>query len=379
MRYFFLIMGFVIVALATKVKADTLVGAPCVTPDGYYRSYTGGFTFFAYNSTPPYVTDCTVNQYIGYEYYSVPFNTTYKEYRRKVIFSVIPDCPSGEDFNVTSGECEQSSPSCPPNAVYNTQNEGCECMPPYLTEWDVDTMYCVMPDCPPFFESHTPPLPLFNQVTNVNDCNYFPMADFAYTTLGDVVCCYGQKNIEDNDPLSCGTNEIMVNGSCVPIEGGDENDPMAEERECAEGSTYSESAGQCVPVVPDTDVNEDGNPNSADADGDGTITNDELFQNDEWDDYSGDGSEFGINIGGMADKVGEAIDSYVLLDIPVSVSGTCNAELSYTFTVPIINKTHTIEANTYMEKMNEYNPVIKGIVLFLFSVSGVLLVMAGRD
>ena len=58
----------------------------------------------------------------------------------------------------------------------------------------------------------------------------------------------------------------------------------------------------------------------------------------------------------------------------MSISGTCNAELVRE--VNLLGASYTIDLRPYFKQLDEFAPTIKSLVIFLFGLSGVLIVLA---
>lgn len=256
-------------------------------------------------------------------------------------------------------------PACPLNSTYDFPTESCKCTLPYIPSYDLNgTMSCILPDCPAIYEQHQPPLPLFLVTTSVTNCNFFPMADNAVLNLDGMICCYGQEDVDDN--TNCALNEIEISGNCYPIDSNNSDSPIPPE--CGTDSYWSASANQCLPNQDDI--------NGSDAGGDtNTDTNSStpLPSPDDLLDFM-DIADFDE----VEQQLRDVVNSYVLVQIPVAISGTCSSEFQRTFT--FFGKSYTIDVSKYMSALNDYLPLLKSIILFMFSISGVLIVLSsGRD
>lgn len=341
-------------------------------------SHTGTTKINSYNGyASPY--DCTISsdgQWCAYQQYGpyVEASTWKTTLYFNVFTCVVGDpCTNGEQYDSSTGTCH---PPCPSNSSWDSVQEKCNCNTDYYATYDISgNMTCELPECPTSYDSHNPPLPLFKIVTDPSFCNFFAMADGAYLQINSSrTCCYGQESIDDNN--TCGTNEMEINGQCYPlVENNDTNPPI----ECNGDEYYSESQGGCVPIFT-TDTNGSTSPNdgvnsdTVDGDINTPLTDTNGDGKTNVDDYSGDGSEFGIDLDAVKGKLTSVINSYVLVDVPITASGTCSSDLQRTFT--ILGQSYTLDLAPYMQQFNEYLPIIKSLVLFMFAFSAVVLVLA---
>lgn len=278
----------------------------------------------------------------------------------------LSNCLEGETFDAESMSCSLPTPSCPPNSEYDYATEGCKCTLPYLPTYDLNgTMECLLAECPILFDEHNPPLPLFKVTTSASLCNFFPMGDNAVLDLDGTICCYGQEN--DDDDTICGANEIDIGGHCYPIETNDDN--STEPKTCASGSHWSDTANQCVPdATAYNDGNGTINPNTTDNN-DSTLlpSENDLADFDDIADWEG-----------VKDAMNGVLNSYILVQLPVNVGGTCTNELTQTFT--FMGHSYTLNLAPYLQSLNNYLPIFKGLIIFMFALGGVLIVLAsGRS
>lgn len=290
----------------------------------------------------------------------------------ETVYCVAPDyCDANQTYNPNTNTCDNVPDCTVPNSSYDWASEGCKCDAGYLPNYGFEGLQsCDLPECPPIYEEHQPPLPLFAQVAWPTECNFFPYGDNAVATLIPNVryCCYGQENTDNNS--SCGTNEIDIGGNCYPIEDNDDN--STDPKTCEKGSHWSASANQCLPD--DTSFINDLN---------GTMTNTNPDYNGTTSGFlpsDADKSAFEdvSNFDGVKDAMTDILSSYVLIQLPVNVGGTCTQELTQTFT--FMGHSYTWNLSPYLQPLNDYLPIFKGLIIFMFAFGGVLIVLAsGRS
>lgn len=282
--------------------------------------------------------------------------------------TLVNQCTAPDIFNPDTQQCEYIPDCNVTNSHYDLSSEGCVCDVNYLPTYDLNGLKsCDLPECPTVYEQHQPPLPLFSEVSNPANCNFFPFGDNAVATLIENVkyCCYGQQN-EDNNS-TCGPNEIQIGDNCYPIQDNDDNstDPI----DCGAGSSWSDSANQCLPDdIYSNDLNGTMSNNIDNNGTQGSLPN------------QGDIDAFLdiANFDGLKDEMGSLLNRYVLIQLPVNVGGTCTNEFTQTFS--FMGHSYTINLNSYMSAVYDYLPLLKGIILFMMALSGVVIVLSsGRD
>ena len=282
-------------------------------------------------------------------------------------------CLAPKVINPITDICEEPPVSpCPTNQQRLTPESECTCIPPLYAEYDVSSnLFCVMPDCPPTYGNNVPPLPLFLQTDNVNNCNFFALGDGAVLDLNGLICCYGQE--DTSPPEQCAINEMAINGECYPIVPREEVPEL--NTTCPKGSYWSINSESCLEWFPENNsTNPDGSPSATagDTDGDGSL--DDVGQDGS---YEGDG-DYGIDMDGAESALSNILTSYVLIDLPVSISSNCGDEFKKTFTLPVTGQSYSIDVAQHISTIEEYAPMIKAIILFMFSLSGVLIVLSGN-
>ena len=299
-------------------------------------------------------------------------------------------CESPCDANLTrnpdTGQCEQPPVSCPDGADYNVTAEECQCKKGYDSSYNAGgDLVCTPPLCPDTYDS----LPLFKVADSVVDCNFFELSDGSALTRPDgKICCYGQPALDDNS--SCPPNNVEINGECYPITDSNKTDP----KDCPSGEWWDISAndwaGGCVPIFEppadsnSTDPNNPPGGSNTPTGGSGelngsapatTLTNGDLFGGEMTPD------EYSDSLKGYTNKaydyVKKLLDGYVLVKLPVNISGSCSNELVQTFT--ILGKSYTVNLTSWFQKINDYNSLIYALVMFIFGVTGVIIVASGRS
>lgn len=292
--------------------------------------------------------------------------------------SCVCDDPS-KQFDTNTGQCTFS---CPVNASPDPNNpESCKCNDGYEPSYSLDgTFECLEKQCLPIVDD----LPFFLKVSpaDISLCNFFPLSDSSFVELDPSTgCCYGQPNFEDNS--TCPSNNIEINGQCYPVTSSDDNDtPVSHVCPTGEYWSFSANGGQggCVPFFTDSNGTD-----PLPSDGlDGTITGSDgnLSAIDLGYNFDNLGQDQGfadglvkdvVNLDGVSTELNKLLDSYVLIDLPLRATGSCDAELTKTITV--LGASYTIDARPWVSKFNEYLPLIRSFVIFSFVFSGVLIVL----
>ena len=295
-------------------------------------------------------------------------------------------CPINEVLDEEFCTCSIPEPTCPSNATYSNEEETCVCNVPYASEYQLNgSLSCVEPTCPSTYEISNNILPLYLQTSVSVGCNAFPLSDSASFSVGDILCCYGQEDIEDDN--KCPPNHIKLGDKCIKITHSDNNSTPPLDHDCPPQHYWSIISEQCEPFFPDdnnsdnssTPPHDTGIPNSNPSDF-GQNDLDEIDGNFGLSDYlegDGTGSEYGINLDGVGSSISSVLDSYVLLPLPVSARGSCSEDLSASFTVPVINKTLTLDASPYMATFFTYAEVIKYIIYFVSALGAITLLLIG--
>ena len=388
-KYLFL---FVSVFSFTFAIEDTCPSLYCNS--GYYISDTiiTTKTFLGSSSLVNNINNtCLSNVKIIWNvpYSSNPSNSSAQYFfsytRTQIVCSVIPTC---EDDYIWDSELHSCIPQCPVNAEYSLQLETCSCIPPYISDFSDGELTCITPDCPPFYEDHNPPLPLFNQTDDYSKCDFYPLTDGATFSIGDIVCCYGQK--KDDHESICSSGEIEINGVCYPV---DPTSPDTNETsyECPLEYYWSFQDDKCMPFYPDenqtdpdgTDTGDTGGTDSNDTDSnqtdpDGLDTGDTGGTGTDGADSNDTDSNETLeekmslvdqlmsdvsNLNGIKSTLTHAVNNYALVSLPVTVSGSCSRDFRKTFT--IFGKTYTFDMNSYMQPLYDFLPMLKAIYLFL--------------
>ena len=326
---------------------------------------------------------CTVYRTMEYR-----FSDQCDQYGCKVIGDLVT-----RNYSCQVNPCENGVPDeygncpvdCPPGSDYNITAETCQCKPGYGSSGFGDDLICTAPVCPAMYDS----LPLFKVVNQPGDCNFLNMTDGSSLQRPDGKwCCYGQEDDLPED--NCPPNNIEINGECYPITPSPDDNSTPDDHTCPMGEYWSFQSNSCKPFYPDDNVTGDsggsgGSGGSGDtsnssgtSDNNGTI----VIDDSAWfggeiskDDYKG-GLEGYANK--SVDAVKDLLDSYVLISLPVNISGSCNGELSKTITV--LGNSYTIDLSPHFQKLNNYNSMIYGLVMFVFGIGGVLMVAAsGRS
>ena len=262
---------------------------------------------------------------------------------------------------------------CAPDEHYDNTQEACVCNNGYPKI----NGQCQKPECPQTYDS----LPLFDEVDREEDCHPFPLADYSYLKRPDgVICCYGQKDIDHND--TCPTNSIEINGQCYEIQHDDQND-TSNKHDCPFGQYWSylanDGEGGCLDMFPENNNTNGSNDQSSgtgtnDGNTGGTSTGDDPAEGAMTEDEYKQGlSEFSTKLQDFGNK---ALNNYVLIKLPVTVTGTCSNEFRKTFN--ILGKSYTIDLSPYFAKLNEINSYIYGLVMFVFAISGIVIVLSNR-
>jgi hypothetical protein len=400
---YYLFLIFIPVFIFAIAPADPNDDSPSCCPTGYYRA----------KSTVS-VGDCRDNSYHN-EYHSCLRVVEFKKSDCASLFSD-PDGKLTRDFD-TSYSCRPRPAECDDNQSVD-ENGNCidpepdpdpECGPDrhWQPSPDGETGACVCdnglpeingecqtPTCPPVFQS----LPLFKIAQTLSDCDFFPLSDSAALDLpdGSGVCCYGQPDLNETDP--CPPNSIEIDGKCYPIEPqSDKND--TDPYDCPDDQYWDFMAnggeGGCLPFFPDdngtapggTNPGGDGSSGSNDENGTdpggtnpgGSDSNGTAPGGSGEGGISNDDYEEGLK--GYGDKLlsyGEnALNGYILVRLPVTVVGGCDGSLSKSMT--ILGRSYTIDISDGIRKFDSQNGLIKSIVLFLFAISGVVIVLSGRS
>lgn len=297
---------------------------------------------------------------------------------------------------------------CPPDSnTYDATPEAeiatCVCNSPYIASYDLFGMTCTLPTCDPEVNG----LPLFATVTDITECNFYPMSDsLALTHDGGFTCCYGQSNDDGNSSdYGCPPNHIAIgSGDCVEIE----RPADAPDYTCFDGQYYDFLQGGCK-NKPDDLI--ESNPNNlpdgsaGSGQGDGTVETapnpdgscDVGYQinpisgqcalilpdglptdgSGQIGDGDGDGSDDGFDglLSGVSESLMGVLNGYVLLHVPISATGTCSSELKYTFN--ILGTSYILDASPWIAELDPMLPIIKGLIVMAFAFAGVILVMAG--
>ena len=316
------------------------------------------------------------------EYRTVTYSYKFVDEHYYAVFTIdqysCESCPDGTEPNSETGICEAppTVPDCPVNSSYSQDSESCECDTGYQSSYDISgEMSCVAVTCPSVYNS----LSFFAIAPTINDCNFFELSDGAALSVSpNTVCCYGQEAIDDNQ--TCPPNNVEINGECYPIV-DNPDDNSTDSHDCPTGEYWSFIENSCVPFFPDdnsSDSDPDPNDSTTDLDPNASVsslTNDDLFGGEmSPDEYSSELNEYSRK---AYDSVRELLDSYVLLELPVNVSGSCSDELVQTFT--IFGFSYSINLTAWFSSINEYNSLIYSIVMFVFGLSGVVVVLSGRS
>ncbi len=321
-------------------------------------------------------TNHTITYYHYTDWEPVGSSTSKIEfYRLRMTVSCIEHtCSENEFWDSSLSRCV---PSCSLGSHYDNSVESCVCDNGYSSSYDASgVLVCEPPVCPGMYQG----LPHFNTVDSVADCNFFQMSDGAALERPDgKICCYGQSAIDDNN--TCPDNEVNIDGVCYPIE-HDDNDT---DHQCGEGQYWSIYSNSCVDWFPENnDTNITGNQGGGSGTGDGTngAGRDSKVSDSTMGDLFGgemSNSEYSDGLQGFGErainKVKEAMNSYVLIHLPINVSGECGQNLRANFS--ILGKSYHIDIQDQFAEINQYNSQIYALVLFLFAISGVVLVLSG--
>ena len=336
----------------------------CIGSNRYdyaFNTYLGWFCDGYPDLSPE---ECSANRYryrgLYYVYYSAD------------------SCPTGtapDENNI----CVPST--CPTNSHYDISQEECVCNTGTVPDGTINgQLVCLNTPCPSVYQS----LPLFAIEESFEDCNFFPLADGAALKKADgQVCCYGQPDIEHNN--TCGVNEIEINGVCYKIK-KDPDENQTDPEECPAGQYWSITENSCQPFFPENNGT-GGGSGDGDSSGGGDGGGDSNDTGSGTGGGSGDGAagamtqdayksglqQYGDKLTNLAKN---ALDGYVLINLPVSVSGQCNSELRKTFN--ILGHTYVVDLSFQFAQIDSYSSVIYQIVLFIFAISGVVAVLAGK-
>ena len=167
----------------------------------------------------------------------------------------------------------ENNNSCPPG-MHNvsTDNESLECVCDNGLPHILDSSgkpQCQKASCPPAVES----FPL--RATNVsssqcshlagnNDIFSFPY-HWIESPSDHISCCY----YDGDKPNPCPTNQIMINGECVPIEHHEpDNNDTNPDHTCPQDYYWSINQNKCIPFYDEPDKNNTGgNGNSGNSSG----------------------------------------------------------------------------------------------------------------
>ncbi len=282
--------------------------------------------------------------------------------------------------------------NCSVGEHYDISLEKCVCDNGYPKISDENgTLVCQEPECPAMHGG----VPLFNIVEVTSDaCSFDEGMDNPHSLMPEPnhICCYG-GDPGDNIPCNpaCNSDQFCINGLCIDA-GYPDDDNSSDSHECPMGEYWSFMENKCVPFFPD-DENNSSDGSTGDGSGDGTDgqtdnngsggqtdNNSSLFDNPDLFNGSISSSEYQDSMVGASDQIIDHIqklmDSYVLISLPVTVIGGCDNGLSKSFS--ILGKSYTLDLSGWFGKINEYNSLIKGLVMFVFGISGLLMVASGR-
>ncbi len=381
------------ILLLISLTALAFSAPSCPVSDGYYWKYSSTNTFSGSSSTYPVASadycsaTLATHDVLVDIVQSDTLSYTYSVNREYYTPSLEIVCPDGEtiDTSVNPHVCISAPPpppSCPPNSTYDYNQEKCLCDISYSSEYSLDgSLICVAPTCTPTYEINNDILPLFAQVQVPNHCSFFPLGNYAEVTAGDVVCCYGQEDI--NRTGECPPNTISLGGECIPVTSSNSSDTPSS-HECPSQYYWSYMSEQCEPFFPDDNSTDDPNPHDnpglgsgSDSDNDNIPDSLEDFSLTDYLDGGGDGSEYGINIDGVSNSLTSVLNSYALISVPVTASGTCSGDFSPSFYDGTTKKTYTVDAQKGMDTFNDFVPIIKYFIMFVSSVSAVILLFIG--
>lgn len=318
----------------------------------------------------------TYSQKIVFEYCNDSYDwngNEYCHYDQEFFYcTAVNSCSDDEVEELNSNGvpiCVSPPLVCPINE-HTENNEDCICNNGFPR---IDGI-CQTPSiCPSSYDSHVPPLPLFKETDNISKCNFFNFGDNAVLTLDNLICCYGQEMpIDDNN---CPLNNININGNCYPIESNDDNETNP--KECPNGSYWSMNADKCLKWFPDNnDTQDPSNPdsgvNDGDLNGDNQVSSNDKEELSFWDEKFNDA----VNFDGLKNNLEKFAVDYVLVKLPVRISGSCSGELRKTFN--LFGASYTLDLSSNMQVIYDYMPMLKMIILFLASVTGVLIVMSNK-
>ena len=283
-------------------------------------------------------------------------------------------CKDGEELD-SRGECV---PACPEYSSRDLGDGSCRCSYGYDMEKDT----CLPPKCPTSDTRFTPALSLYKTVSKCTECT--PDTNYDYSCLGndDIACCYGNKDDSNGSKTPvCADDEVLVDDKCYKKDGSDSDESNSTSPSEEDGDTGSSSSEDGSAV---SDDNSSKTPTEDEKAPVGDDTNDTGDKSSEGEDGT-DGKDTEPSKGKFEDALSPfldtgkgVIDSYVLVDIPVTITGgDCSGSLRQT--IKVFGNSYTIDLSEYMPDIDKDFSWLKPLVIFMFGFSAVVIVLSNKD